>query len=256
MENILETKDLYGGYGRLEILHGIDLHVGEKEIVTMLGPNGSGKSTFIKVVYGLATYHSGEVLYRTKVNGERKTHDISNTKANDLVKMGIGYVPQLNNTFPNMTIEENIEMGGYTLAEEEMEKGKELVYKTYPILAERTDHLAKTLSGGQRQMLALARALITDPSMIILDEPSAALQPSLVMEIMKRIKDLRDNQGVSVLIVEQNAKSSLRIADRGYILAAGRLVHSDTGQELLNNTDLASYYLGTYEKKKTEKSKK
>ena len=253
MENILETKNLYGGYGKLEILHGIDLFVREKEIVTMLGPNGSGKSTFIKVVYGLATYHSGEIHYTSTVNGERLKQEISKLKANDLVKMGIGYVPQLHNTFPNMTIEENIEMGGYTLTDEEMEKGKELVYKTYPILAERTDHLAKTLSGGQRQMLALARALITDPNLIILDEPSAALQPSLVLEIMRRIKDLRDNQGVSVLIVEQNAKSSLRIADRGYILAAGRLVHTNTGQELLNNTDLASYYLGTHEKKMTKK---
>lgn len=256
MENILETSNLIGGYGKLEILHGIDLHVGDKEIVVILGPNGSGKSTFIKVVYGLATHHSGEVLYRPMENGNRVTHDITNLRASDLVKMGIGYVPQLDNVFPNLTIEENIEMGGYTLTEEEMEKGKELVYKTYPILSERTDHLAKTLSGGQRQMLALARALITNPSMIVLDEPSAALQPSLVMEIMKRILDLRDQQGVSVLIVEQNAKSALRIADRGYILAAGRLVHTDTGHELLHNTDLASYYLGTHENKDSKKSKK
>ena len=250
MENILETSNVYGGYGKLEILHGIDLHVGDKEIVTILGPNGSGKSTFIKVVYGLATYHSGQILYKPKVNGERQSHDISSLKASDLVRMGIGYVPQLENVFPNLTIEENIEMGGYTLMDDEMEKGKEEVYKTYPILGERADHMAKTLSGGQRQMLALARALITGPNMIILDEPSAALQPSLVLDIMKRIKDLRDEQGVSVLIVEQNAKSALQIADRGYILAAGRLVHTDTGKELLENTDLASYYLGTHENKK------
>ncbi len=240
--NILETEGLVGGYGKLEIIHGIDINVGSKEIVTILGPNGSGKSTFIKVIYGLATYHDGTINYYD----DKNQINISNMKTNQLVEMGIGYVPQLKNVFPNMTIKENLEMGGFLLDKDVMKDRIEKVYVTYPVLGEREKHLAKTLSGGQRQMLALARALMVDPKLIILDEPSAALQPSLVSEIMQRIQELRDNLNVSVLIVEQNAKSALGIADRGYIIAAGNVVYENTAHELLHNTDLGGYFLGTH----------
>jgi ABC-type branched-subunit amino acid transport system ATPase component len=252
-ENILETVDLYGGYGRQEIIHAINIHVQNREIVCIIGPNGSGKSTLIKVIYGLATHHGGSVYYRPQMTSTdsdvsyqktKDSGDITSKQANELVPMGMAYVPQLDNVFPNLTIEENLEIGGYTLNEETMEKAKERVFESYPILRERKKNRAKTLSGGQRQMLALGRALMIDPILIILDEPSAALQPSLVIEIMDRVKELRDDHDVSVLMVEQNTKSALRISDRGYILAAGQLVHTDTADELLHNTDLGAFYLG------------
>ncbi len=249
--NILETKNLFGGYGKHEIIHGINIYVEKKEIVCIIGPNGSGKSTLIKVIYGLATHHGGKVYYgpdETKnsidLPKSNEMIEITQKRANELVPLGISYVPQLDNVFPNLTIEENLEMGGYTLDEDQMETAKERVFESYPLLKERRKNRAKTLSGGQRQMLALGRALIIDPHLIILDEPSAALQPSLVIDIMERVLALRDEYGVSVLMVEQNTKSALKISDRGYILAAGQMVHTDNAHELLFNTDLAAFYLG------------
>ncbi|MHA2501480.1 MAG: ABC transporter ATP-binding protein [Candidatus Kariarchaeaceae archaeon] len=243
MENVLEVKNLYGGYGKSEILHGINLHVAKNEIVCIIGPNGSGKSTAIKVIYGLATYHSGEISFKHSKSNE--IIDITRLKANDLVPLGIAYVPQRDNVFPALTIQENLEMGAFTLPNDELDEALNNVYEAYPILEERRDYKAKTLSGGQRQLLALGRALIIDPELIILDEPSAALQPSLVLEIMERIRRLRDEFDKTVLIVEQNTKSALAITDRGYILAAGQLVHTDTGDNLLHHTDLGAYYMGS-----------
>ena len=242
--HVLRTEALFGGYGNVEIIHGINLHIDRKEIVSIIGPNGSGKSTFIKVIYGIATYHSGQVWF----NYKDRMKDIANFAGNQLVKHGVAYVPQRNNIFPNMTIRENLEMGGYTLPSTELEGAINNVFDTYPVLGERQYQKARVLSGGQRQMLALGRALMIKPSLIILDEPSAALQPSLVMDIMELVKNLRDEENLSVLMVEQNTKSALRISDRGYILAAGQIVHEATGEELLYNTDLAAYYLGNVSK--------
>ena len=241
MDKILETINLHGGYGpKIKILHGVDIHVKKKEIVCIIGPNGSGKSTLVKLIYGLITHHEGKIMYYP---GKEKI-DLTNIKSNKMVHNDIGFVPQRNNVFPSLTIEENLEMGGFSLTANELKNAKNKIFNTYPILKERRSLPAKTLSGGQRQTLAMARALITNPKMIILDEPSAALQPNLVTEIMEHVKKLRDDLGVAVLLVEQNAKSGLAIADRGYILAAGQVVHEDTGHNLLNNTDLGSYYLG------------
>ena len=249
-KKILITENLHGGYGsKIKILHGVDIHVDDKEIVCMLGPNGSGKSTLAKLIYGLVTHHEGRIIYNQKVNKLFVEHDITSIPSNKLSKIGIAYVPQTENVFPNLTIDDNLEMGGYILENDELTDAKERVYQTYPILKERKSNRAKTLSGGQRQMLALGRSLMIDPSLIILDEPSAALQPNLVMEIMDRIGQLRDDLGKAILIIEQNAKSALAVSDRGYILAAGRLVHEDTGYNLLHHTDLASYYLGTNKSK-------
>ncbi len=224
------------------------MHVKNNEIVSIIGPNGSGKSTLIKVIYGLATHHSGTISYRPSNDGQKDVVDITLMKANELVPMGIAYVPQRENVFPKLTIYENLEMGGYTLPEDEVETEIDRVLDAYPILKERKFDSAKTLSGGQRQILALGRALMIKPNFIILDEPSAALQPSLVFEIMDQIKSLRDDLGETVLLVEQNTKSALAISDRGYIIAAGQIVHTDTGHELLNNTDLGAYYLGKMNK--------
>lgn len=244
-ENALETHDLYGGYGNHEIIHGINMHVKKNEIVSIIGPNGSGKSTLIKVIYGLATHHSGNVYYNSS-DGKEEANviDITFKKANELVPHGIAYVPQTENIFPKLTIEENLKMGGYTLVEEDLEGELDRVYDVYPILKERRYDRAKTLSGGQRQLLALGRALMIKPKLIILDEPSAALQPSLVIEIMDQIRALKEELGETVLLVEQNTKSALAVSDRGYIIAAGQIVHTETGHELLHNTDLGAYYLG------------
>lgn len=241
MKKILEIKNLHGGYGSsIKILHGINIHVDDKEIVCIIGPNGSGKSTLVKLIYGLITHYEGEIIY----SPEEIKIDLTKLKSSKMVKHNIGFVPQRNNVFPSLTIQENLEMGGFSLSKKQLKESIKKIYLTYPILKERKSQLAKTLSGGQRQTLAMAKALITNPKLIILDEPSAALQPNLVSEIMERIKNLRDEFGVAVLLVEQNAKSGLSIADRGYILAAGQVVHEDTGHNLLTNTDLGSYYLG------------
>lgn len=242
---VLQVDKLYGGYGKHEIIHGIDLHIYEREIVCIIGPNGSGKSTLIKIIYGLANHKGGNVQFRHILkNHSSKIYNISGFRASDLVPLGIAYVPQKENVFPKLTVEENLDMGGYTLSPQQLKIAKDRVFEAFPILLERKTQRAKTLSGGQRQLLALGRALMIDPTLIILDEPSAALQPSLVIEIMNNIRELRDNQNVTVLIVEQNVKSALQIADRGYILAAGQMVYTESAYELQHNTDLGAYYLG------------
>ena len=242
LKNILQTKNVIGGYGSSTIIHGIDLEVGKNEIVCILGPNGSGKSTLIKIVYGLATYHSGEIYYDSPDLG---LIDIAGFKANQLVRQGISYVPQRENIFPGMTVEENLEMGGYLLNKKDMTKVKIKLFKQYPILAERKNLFAKTLSGGQRQILAMARALMISPHLIILDEPTAALQPNLVADILVEIQKLRDNHNVSVLLVEQNVKSALQISDRAYVLSAGKAVFKGGSvKELEQNENLAELYLG------------
>lgn len=246
MGRVIETIDLHGGYGKHEILHGINMHVDQNEIVCIIGPNGSGKSTLVKTIYGLANHFAGKINFYEEPG---KVVDISKMKANALVPLGIAYVPQRENIFPNLSIEENLRMGGYTLTDEKLEQKVADVFEAYPILEERKDLLGKTLSGGQRQLLALGRALMIDPNLIILDEPSAALQPSLVLEIMKTIKELKDVHKKTVLLVEQNTKSALNISDRGYIIAAGVNVYENTGYELLNNTDLGYYYMGGKEVK-------
>lgn len=246
---VLKTENIHGGYGKLEILHGIDIHVDKNEIVSIIGPNGSGKSTFIKVVFGLATYHSGRILYNRGGATKDGYTEINSYKANQLVKLGISYVPQRENVFPSLTVEDNLKMGGYSLTQEKLVETMDNIYQTYPILDERRQQKAKTLSGGQRQLLALSRALMIDPELILMDEPSAALQPSLVTDIMDQIVTLREKFNKTILLVEQNTRSALNISDRGYIFAAGRCVHTDTGYELLHNTNLGDYYLGKVGKK-------
>ena len=233
-EPILQVNKLQGGYGKVQIIYDISLAMKKKEIVTIIGPNGCGKSTFLKIIYGLATHYSGDVKY-FNTNIARKRTDL-------LVKWGISYVPQVNNVFPDLTIEENLEMGFY-LSDSNLEEAIDYVFSIFPDLKPRRHDFASTLSGGQRQMLALGRALMTAPTLILLDEPTAALSPSYVETILKKINELRE-EGLSILLVEQNAKSALKYSDYGYVFSSGKVVHHGEAQTILEDPQLGEKFLG------------
>lgn len=236
MENLLSTKDLRGGYGSVQILNGVDIEVEPNEIVTIIGPNGSGKSTFLKVIFGLATYYDGEIKYENE--------NISSVRTDLLVKKGISYVPQVENVFPSLTIHENLEMGAYLFKSKDIQDDLEHVYQLFPDLVPRKHDLTNTLSGGQRQMLALGRAMMTKPKFMFLDEPTAALSPIYVKQILDKIVELRDEEKLTILLVEQNAKSALKISDYGYILANGKVVYHNKAEELLIDKKINEYFLG------------
>ena len=232
---MLKVENVVSGYGKIVIVYGVSVEVNKGELVTMIGPNGAGKSTLLKTIARLLPVFSGRIIFEGR--------DITNSKASELINYGINYVPQLNNVFPNMTVHENLEMGALR-NEEELEKNLELVHDLFPILQERHEQKARKLSGGERQMLALARALMSSPRMLLLDEPTAALAPVLVNEILDTIKRLKDKSGIPILLVEQNARKSLQISDRAYVLVMGKVVRSGPGQELLNDPDLGKAFLG------------
>jgi ABC-type branched-subunit amino acid transport system ATPase component len=232
--SLLDVTDLDAGYGELQVLQGVDVHVAEGEYVALVGPNGAGKSTAMKTIVGIATYMGGQISF----DGE----DIAGQKPTGIVERGIGYVPQTANVFPSLTVEENLQIGGYQLGELPTER-KSAVIEQFPILGERLDQRAGNLSGGQQQMLAMARALIPEPRLLLLDEPSAGLAPDLVEEMFDHIDRIND-RGVTVLIVEQNAKTALRRCDRGYVLAQGENRYTDEGEALLNDPEVRRQFLG------------
>ncbi len=238
-EVILEARDIYSGYGKLQVINGISLHVNLGEMVTIIGPNGSGKSTFIKTLIGLVTLFSGQVI----INGK----NVTGMKPYEIIRKGIpiGYVPQLANVFPSLTIEENLKMGYYTKKWDKsfMERAREL-FDLFPILEERLKQRASLLSGGERQQLALARALMPSPSILILDEPTAALAPKLAEEMLQLIVKMREELGISVLIVEQRAKRALQLSDRGYVFVTGLIAAEGTAADLLQEDKIRKLYLG------------
>jgi len=235
MSKILDVKGLEGGYGTVQILHGIDLYVDEGEFVTIIGPNGCGKSTFIKVIFGIATHYNGDVLY--------KNESISNWRTDQLVNNGIAYVPQVDNVFPSLSIFENLQMGGNNLPTKVLNERIEEALDMFPDLKTRIHDLAASLSGGERQMLAISRALISKPRFLLLDEPTAALSPLYQSQIIEKIDKLRET-GITILIVEQNARLSLSRSDRGYIFANGKVVHSGDAKDILNDPEIGEYFLG------------
>jgi len=237
MSRVLEITNLEGGYGSVQILHGIDMYVDEGEFVTIIGPNGCGKSTLIKTIFGIATYYSGGVQYRgTEVSGWR---------TDQLVNHGIAYVPQVDNVFPSLSVMENLQMGGNSLDTATLNDRIDRSLEMFPDLRDRVHDVAASLSGGERQMLAISRALISDPSFLLLDEPTAALSPLYQQQIIERIDSLRE-QGITVLIVEQNARLSLSRSDRGYIVANGKIVHSGDAQHILTDPEIGEYFLGSH----------
>jgi len=236
MTRILEVSGLEGGYDKVQILYGIDMYVDEGEFVTIIGPNGCGKSTLIKTIFGLATYYAGQVKF--------KGSEISGFRTDRMVNMGIAYVPQVDNVFPSLSIIDNLKMGGNGLSKHILDERIERALAMFPDLKDRTHDLAASLSGGERQMLAISRALISDPKFLLLDEPTAALSPLYQQQIIESIDSLR-NQGITVLIVEQNARLSLARSDRGYIVSNGKIVHTGVAKEILTDPEIGEYFLGS-----------
>ena len=236
MARWLDVKNVEGGYGSVKIIHGIDMHVDEGEFVTIIGPNGCGKSTLIKIIFGIATYYGGKV--------EHKGEDVSGWRTDRLATRGIAYVPQVDNVFPSLSVEENLQMGGNSLSSSLLNERIGHALDMFPDLKDRTHDLAASLSGGERQMLAISRALINQPDFLLLDEPTAALSPLYQQQIIERIDALRE-VGITVLIVEQNARLSLARSDRGYILSNGKVVHTGNAEDILNDPHINEYFLGT-----------
>lgn len=231
---LLEAINIVAGYGETQILHGVSITVAAGEVVTIIGPNGCGKSTLLKAIVGLVSVRSGAIRFRGV--------DISSRGPERIARGGLCYVPQSDNVFPSLTIRENLEMGAF-VRRDAYEGRIEEMYELFPDLRRRPRQKAGSLSGGQRQMLAIARALMLDPVLLLLDEPSAGLAPSLVQMAFERIRKI-NAIGVSILLVEQNARESLRMSDRGYVLSGGTNQLEGTGPALLDNPDVGRLYLG------------
>ena len=231
---LLDVQNINAGYGETEILHSVSIQVNEGNLVAIIGPNGSGKSTLLKVIVGLLEAKNGNI--------EFMSDNITNSSPQKIVEFGISYVPQAENVFTNMTIRENLEIPSLVL-KFNFKKRLEEILDLFPILDTKMNSKAGTLSGGQRQTLAFAKALISKPSLMILDEPSAGLSPIMADSTFETIESI-NKSGVTILIVEQNAKKILSIADRGYVLATGQNKIDDTGLNLLTNPDVGMLYLG------------
>jgi branched-chain amino acid transport system ATP-binding protein len=237
---VLRADNLVAGYlPGVNILNGTDLYCREHELVGIIGPNGAGKSTLLKALFGLVKVSSGSVT----LNGE----EITNQRADTLVSKGIGFVPQTNNVFPSLTIQENMEMGIYQ-APKTFKRRFQFVAELFPALYDRRNQRAGSLSGGERQMVAMGRALMMEPSVLLLDEPSAGLSPVLQDEVFVQTRRI-NRAGVSVIMVEQNARRCLQICDRGYVLDQGRNAYTASGQALINDPKVIELYLGTLAKK-------
>ena len=234
MARALSVEGVDSGYGEAQVLDDLSLHLDEGEIVCIIGPNGAGKSTVLKTVFGLIEPWTGQVHL-----GER---DITGMAPEDLVREGVGYVPQVDNVFGSLSIEENLRMGGVAKGSGLEETIGEL-YDRFPILEEKRSAKARTLSGGQRQVLAFARALVMDPDVLLIDEPSAGLAPNIVDEVFEDVKTVNE-LGTAILMVEQNAREGLGISDRGYVLDQGTVAYEDAAGELLDNPEVSRLYLG------------
>jgi ABC-type branched-subunit amino acid transport system ATPase component len=236
---LFNIENLHGGYGDIQILNGVTIKVPNKTIVTIVGPNGAGKSTILKAIYGIADVTSGSVT----LNKDGAVTDVLATKPHNLSRIGVGYVPQIDNIFPALSIDENLEVGFVNFANTNLEQMRDDIYSRYPDLKRKFKDRAGTLSGGQRQMLAMARALMSSPSILLLDEPSAGLAPALVDQLFDEL--VKINQvGVTILMVEQNARRALGISDYGYVLDMGRNRHEGIGTSLVNDPEIVGIYLG------------
>ena len=233
-ERLLEVKDLHVSYGAINAIKGIDLYVNRGEVVTILGANGAGKTTTLRTISGLLKPISGEIVFDGNA--------ITQLPAHEIVSLGMSHSPEGRRVFGTLSVEENLMMGAYTLKKYDT-KTLEWIYEILPRLKERQKQLAGTLSGGEQQMLAIGRAIMSKPKLLILDEPSLGLAPVLVKVIFKAIKQIASS-GVTVLLVEQNAKAALKLADRGYVLELGKITHTGSSQELLSSEVIQEAYLG------------
>jgi branched-chain amino acid transport system ATP-binding protein len=236
-DTILELANVEAGYGPVQALRGVSLKVERGKIVTVLGANGAGKSTILKTISGIIDPQKGQIRY----DGE----DIDGRDPDWIVRRGIGHVPEGREIFPLLTVEENLRMGAYTRRDPEgVARDLELVYGYFPILKERARQEAGKLSGGQQQMLAISRALLSHPKVMLMDEPSLGLSPLLTQEIFRIIRRINEEQGTTILLVEQNAHMALEVASHGYVLEVGRIVMDDTCAKLAAKEDVQEFYLG------------
>ncbi len=232
---LLVVDDVYGGYvPEVNILQGVSIEVQRGELVAIIGANGAGKSTLARAVFGLMKLSQGRILFNDR--------SIGGLAPEELVGLGMGYVPQIANVFPSLTVRENLEVGAF-MNQGNVKAKRQEIYDIFPVLARRHNQKAGTLSGGERQMLAMGRALMMSPQLLILDEPSAALSPILVKEIFDLISRI-NRQGTAILLVEQNASQALAIADRGYVMDTGKVAYTNTGKALLADPKVGELYLG------------
>jgi ABC-type branched-subunit amino acid transport system ATPase component len=230
----LRAEDIFSGYGEKDILQGFSVRVEASEIVTIIGPNGAGKSTLLKTLAGLLKPHRGEILFR-----EKPIHGLGPA---EITRKGVCYVPQEENIFPNLSISENLEMGAYVLQKGWQQRLSD-VFSRFPILEKRKEVRAGALSGGERQMLAMGMALMVEPKLLLLDEPSAGLAPNLVDLIFRKILEI-NQQGLAILMVEQNALESLKLSHRGYVMVTGKNRMEGSGRELIANPEIRESFLG------------
>jgi neutral amino acid transport system ATP-binding protein len=233
---VLDVQEIYGGYIKdLDILQGASMKVHAGELVTIVGPNGAGKSTLAKAIFGLVTPHTGQILF----NGQ----NIVGLKPDRIVQLGMGYVPQIANVFRSLTIDENLDMGAFIGVDQNLKARKREMYDRFPALVPKRGQSAGTLSGGERQQLAMAKALMLNPTLLVLDEPSAALSPIMVANVFEQIQQIR-SEGTAIILVEQNARQALKMSDRGYVLESGRDRFEGRGEDLLNDPKVGELYLG------------
>jgi len=231
---VLQAREVVSGYGEVEILHGVSLTLNESEIVAVIGPNGAGKSTLLKAIFGLVTVRAGSVQLMGR--------DVTNLSPDRIVQVGMSFVPQTDNVFPTLTINENLEMGAF-VRRDGLHDRLERVYGLFPDIAFRRGERASRLSGGQRQMLALARSLMLDPHVLLLDEPSASLSPKMVDSIFEKIAEI-NRGGTAILLVEQNAREALNFSNRAYVLAMGENRFEGEAKGMLDNEEVGRLYLG------------
>lgn len=231
----LEVAGLTGGYGAIQVLHGLDFHVNEGEIVVILGANGAGKTTTLRAVSGMITT-TGNVLFRGA--------SIQGFKAPDIVRKGVAHVPQGRGTLNELSVEDNLRVGAFIRKDNEIDADMERWFDVYPVLRERRNQRAGSLSGGEQQMLAVSRALMSRPELLLLDEPSLGLAPIIVKDLFDRFAEINKDTGMTMLVVEQNAQLALAIADRGYVIESGHIAFSGPSQELLSDDKIRKSYLG------------
>ena len=232
----LIVRGLNAGYGKLQVLFDVNMEAKKGDITVIVGPNGSGKSKLLKTIFGLTTIYSGTI----QLNGE----EITKLKPHQIARLGVAYLPQVENVFANLTVRENLMMAGYTLQREEIPSRVEEVLEVFPVLKSYLARKAKMLSGGERQMLAMAMALMRKPVLMMFDEPTAGMAPKLIASTLNKIVELRDTLGITILLVEQNAKKALEIGDTAHLLVAGRSIYSGPAQQLLSHPELSQLYLG------------
>lgn len=233
---MLKIENLNAGYKDIQVLFDVSLNVGEEEICVLVGPNGSGKSTLLKTVMGLTQIYSGEIRF----NGET----ITGLPTHKITKLGIAYLPQIDNVFSNLKVRENLWMAGYILEERTLKERVEEVLEDFPILKDYLNRRAGTLSGGERQMLAMAMAMMRRPKIMLFDEPTGNLAPKIAVQVLNKIAELREKYGITIVLAEQNAKKALELGDRAILLVSGRVKFEGKSRDLLSHPELGKIYLG------------